>query len=297
MPLIREVRTHIRRSPNQALAATLTMFLTFLVGGVFFLASLASVSILGFFEGKPQITVFFTPKAGQVEADSLKKKLEATGKVASTRFVSKDEALSIYRQQNQNDPLLLEMVTADILPASLEVSATDPKYLEQLAPVIQGSDGVDEVVYQRDVVHSLLAWTNAIRLVGGTLALLLALDSLLIIGTVIAMKVALKRDEIEILTLVGASPWTIRAPFIVEGGTYGAMGAALASLILVVVVLWMRPMLYAFLGMIPVLHALLVNATGPVFLLSAGGFFVGTILLGFVLGAVGSWTALIRYLN
>lgn len=297
MSLIREVRTHIRRSPNQAFAATLTMFLTFLVSGVFFLASVTSVSILGFFEGKPQITVFFTPKAGQAEADALKKKLEASGKVASTRFVSKDEALAIYREQNKNDPLLLEMVTADILPASLEVSATDPQFLSQLAPVIQGSEGVDEVVYQRDVVESLLSWTNAIRIAGGTLALLLVLDSLLIIGTVIAMKVALKRDEIEILTLVGASPWTIRAPFIVEGGTYGAVGAAIASLILVIVVLWLRPFLYAFLGMIPVLHALLGSATSPVFLLSAGGFFVGTILLGFVLGALGSWIALIRYLK
>ena len=297
MPLIREVRTHIRRSPNQALAATLTMFLTFLVGGVFFLASMASVSILGFFEGKPQITVFFTPKAGQVEADALKKKLEATGKVASTKFISKDEALSIYQLQNKNDPLLLEMVTADILPASLEVSATDPQYLSQLTPLIQGSEGVDEVVYQRDVVESLLNWTNAIRLVGGTLALLLAIDSLLIIGTVIAMKVALKRDEIEILTLVGASPWTIRAPFIVEGGTYGAVGAAIASLILIGVIAWMRPLLYGFLGMIPMLHLLFASLVSPVFLLSAFGFFVSTVVLGFILGAVGSWTALIRYLK
>lgn len=297
MPLIREVRTHIRRSPNQAMAATLTMFLTFLVGGVFFLASLTSVSILGFFEGKPEITVFFTPKAGQTEADALKKKLEATGKISSTKFVSQEEALKIYQEQNKNDPLLLEMVTADILPASLEVSATDPKYLEELAPVIKGSDGVDEVVYQRDVVQSLLAWTNAIRLVGGTLAFLLAVDSLLIIGTVIAMKIALKRDEIEILTLVGASPWTIRAPFIVEGGTYGALGAAVAAFILVAVTVWLRPALYGFLGMIPVLHSMLSSVTSTVFLLSAGSFFVGMILLGFILGALGSWTALIRYLK
>lgn len=297
MKIIREVRTHIRRSPNQALAASLTMFLTFLVAGVFFLASLASVSILGYFEGKPQITVFFTAKAGEAEAEELKKKLSATGQVASTHFVSKDDALVIYRDQNKNDPLLLEMVTADILPASLEVSATDPKFLSNIAAVIQGTEGVDEVVYQRDVVNSLLSWTNAIRLIGGTLALLLSIDSLLIIGTVIAMKVALKRDEIEILTLVGASPWAIRAPFIVEGGTYGLVGAGIASLILTGTIVWLRPFLYSFLGVIPVLHALLSNPAGPVFLMSVAGFFAGTVLLGFLLGALGSWIALRRYLK
>lgn len=297
MPVIREVRTHVRRSPYQAIAAALTMFITFLVGGVFFLATLASVSILGYFEGKPQITVFLTQKAGLAEADKLKAKLEATGKVASTHYVSKEDALTIYRQQNQSDPLLLEMVTADILPASLEVSANDPQQLSQLAAVIQGSEGVDEVVYQRDVVDSLLSWTNAIRWVGGFLAVLLMIDSLLIIGTVIAMKIALKRDEIEILTLVGASPWTIRAPFIVEGGFYGVTGAGVASFLLMVAVIWMRPFLYAFLGSIPSLRILLSSATSPLFLGSVAVFWLGNMAVGFCLGALGSSIALRRYLK
>ena len=297
MPVLREVRTHIRRSPNQAMAATLTMFLTFLVAGVFFLATMGSAAILNYFEGKPQITVFFTTNAGKEQADALTQKLEATGKVASTHYVSKEDALNIYKQQNKNDPLLLAMVTADILPASLEISAKDPKDLSSLAAAIKGSDGVDEVVYQRDVVNSLLAWTNAIRLIGGLLATLLAIDSLLIMGTVIAMKVALKRDEIEILMLVGASPWSIRAPFILEGGTYGLFGGALASLILIGVVAWQQHFLYSFLGVIPILHALLTSITSPAFLIASAIFFVGTSALGFLLGAFGSWIALIRYLK
>lgn len=297
MPITREVRTHIRRSPYQAMAATLTMFLTFLVGGVFFLATMASVMVLGYFEGKPQVTVFLTPKAGQAEADNLKAKLEATGKVAGTHYVSKEDALAIYRQQNQNDPLLLEMVTADILPASLEVSATDPQYLSELATVIGGSEGVDEVVYQRDVVDSLLAWTNAIRLVGGTLALLLVVDSLLIIGTVIAMKIAMKRDEIEILTLVGATPWTIRAPFILEGGFYGFIGAAIASVILSGVIAWLQPYLFTFLGSIPTLNGLFTSLTSSAFLIFLAVFLAGNMLLGFCLGALGSSIALRRFLK
>ncbi len=297
MPITRDVRTHIRRSPYQAMAAMLTMFLTFLVGGVFFLATMASIVVLSYFEGKPQVTVFFTPKAGELEADNLKAKLEATGKVLSTHFVSKEAALEIYRQQNQNDPLLLEMVTADILPASLEVSATDPQYLSDIAKVIEGVEGVDEVVYQSDVVDSLLSWTNAIRLVGGVLALLLVIDSLLIIGTVIAMKIALKRDEIEILTLVGASPWTIRAPFVLEGGVYGFSGAAFASLILTGVIVWIRPVLFAFLNSIPTFRTLLADPTATPFLIAASTFLVGNMVIGFLLGALGSSIALRRYLK
>lgn len=297
MRLGKDIKTHIRRSPYQAMAAVLTMFLTFLVGGVFFLATTASVVILQYFESKPQITVFFTTKAGEPEAQALKSKLEATGKVASMNFVTKEQALSIYREQNKSDPLLLEMVTADILPASLEISATDPKELSSLASVIKGGEGIEEVVYQKDVVDSLLSWTNAIRAIGGTLAMLLVLDSLLIIGTVIAMKIALKRDEIEILTLVGATQWAIRAPFIIEGGIYGVLGSGAASLLLTALVLWFRPFLISFLGAIPAISSVLGNPMSTPFFIALAIFLMGNLIIGFLLGAMGSYIALIRYLR
>lgn len=297
MRLGKDIKTHIRRSPYQAMAAVLTMFLTFLVGGIFFLATTSSVVILKYFESKPQITVFFTSKAGEPEAQTLKTKLQATGKVSSMNFVSKEQALTIYREQNKNDPLLLEMVTADILPASLEVSATDPKELSALATVIKGGEGIEEVVYQKDVVDSLLSWTNAIRAIGGILAFMLVLDSLLIIGTVIAMKIALKRDEVEILTLVGATQWAIRAPFIVEGGIYGILGSGAASFLLTGLVLWFRPFLTSFLGAIPAIGLVLGNPMGAPFFIAITVFLVGNLLVGFLLGAIGSYIALIRYLR
>lgn len=288
---------HIRRSPYQAMAAIFTMFLTLLLSGIFFLTTAASVIILQYFEGKPQITVFFAEKAGKDEADILKQTVEATGKVSSTKFISKEDALTIYRQQNKNDPLLLEMVTADILPASLEISTTDPKYLSELEPIIKKADGVEEVVYQKDVVDTLLAWTNAIRLIGGVLAALLAFDAILTVITVISMKIALKKEEIDILRLVGASPWYIRLPFLVEGGLYGAGGALIAWGIITGVLLWSRPFLLAFLGTIPTIGAVLANPLSSVFLLSSLGFLAGLSAIGFLLGSLGSLVATNRYLK
>jgi cell division transport system permease protein len=297
MRLIPSTWTHVRRSPYQALAAILTMFLTFLLGGVFFLASVSSVLVLQFFESKPQITVFFTDKASADDAKTLEKTLDATGKVSSMKYVSKDDALAIYREQNKGDPLLLEMVTADILPASLEVSAKDPTYLGQLSPIIQKAQGVEEVVFQKDVVDTLLSWTNAIRLVGGSLAILLAIDSLLIIMTVVSMKIALKKEEIEILKLIGASPWYIRMPFVMEGGFYGATGAVMAWSIITGLVIWLRPTVVAFLGMIPAIGVVLGSLTEAPFLLAAGGFMGVMLIVGFFLGSVGSLVALGRYLK
>lgn len=288
---------HMRRSPYQALAATLTMFLTFLLTGIFALTTVTSVLILQYFESKPQITVFFADKAGKPEADALTKTLEGTTKVASVKYVSKEDALAIYREQNKNDPLLLEMVTADILPASLEVSATDPNYLKDLEPVIKAAAGVEEVVYQKDVVDTLLSWTNTVRNVGGVLVILLALDSILITMTVIAMKIALKREEVEVLKLVGAHRWYIRSPFLLEGGFYGMIGAFSAWLIISGVLIWLRPFLLSFLGIIPTIKILLTNPLSSVFLLSLFGFLGVLLASGFLLGSVGSLVALSRYLR
>jgi len=288
---------HLRRSPYQALTATIAMFLTFLLGSIFALASLASAVTLKYFESKPQITVFFNDKSGAAEASTLQKTLEATGKTISIKYVSQEEALAIYREQNKNDPLLLEMVTADILPASLEITAANPRNLTELEPLLKNVPGVEEVVYQKDVVDALISWTRAIRWTGATIAFLLALNSLLITLTVISMKIAMKKEELEILNLVGASPWFIRFPFIWEGIIYGLVGATLAWIIVTGLLLWLRPVLLGFLGVIPELQRILASSTGPEFI--SGILIFGGLLaaVGIFLGAFGSMLALARYLK
>ncbi len=189
------------------------------------------------------------------------------------------------------------MVTADILPASLEVSAKDPSDLKDLEPLVKEAAGVQEVVYQRDVIETLLAWTNAIRFVGGILALLLAFNSVLVIMTIITMKIALKKDEIDVLRLVGASPWYIRMPFVMEGGLYGVLGSSVAAAIIVGVLLWIRPFLLTFLGTIPPIHAYLGDPTGTLFIVGTLGYVFILLLASFLLGAIGSLVALSRYLK
>lgn len=288
---------HVRRSPYQAFAAIMTLFLTLLLSGIFFLTTLTSVFILQYFEGKPQITVFFKDTAAKTEIDTLTKTLEDTGKTDAITFVSKDEALAIYKEQNKNDPLLLEMVTADILPASLEITAKDPKYLGELEPLLKSTASVEEVVYQKDVVEGLIMWTNAIRLVFGVLAGLLAADAILIIITVTSMKIAMRREEVEILRLVGASPWYIRWPFIWEGGFYGICGANMAWAVIMGLTLWQREQLLAFLGIIPDINTFLTSPTSSVFLLYSAGFLGLLGMIGFILGSFGSYIAVNRYLK
>jgi cell division transport system permease protein len=279
---------HVRRSPYQSLAAILIMVVTFLTISVFSLLIVGSHQIISYFESKPQVTAFFKDEAKKEDIDSLRSQLEATGKVATIKYVSKDQALAIYKEQNKNDPLLLELVTADILPASLEISTYNIDDLGQIANTLKPLPIVQEVVYQKDVVTTLESWTTAVRRIGLALIIILAGVSMFIMTTIIGIKIAQKREEIEIMRLIGATNWYISWPFLYEGMLYGILGAGIGWFISTVGLLSLMPTLQSFLQGIPIFP---IN---PVFLLVQ---LIGEILLAIFLGMVSSMLAVRRYVS
>jgi cell division transport system permease protein len=295
------LRTRLRRTPYQVIASICMIFITLFVMGIFLLLAASSSAVLSYFESKPQLTVFFKDDKDKPSIDAIVEKLKTTDKLASFQYISKDQALAIYKEQNKNDPLLLEMVTADILPASLEITAKSPNYLSDLAVMVKDEKGIDEVVFQKDVVDTLVSWTSLIRKVGIIFILLLMLATFFILLTSIGMKIALKKDEIEILQLVGATSFYIKRPFLYEGISYGLVGAFLASLILTVIILYLQPFIYSFLRGIPTLTLFSyqnysVNIWPPslVFYILLWGILLFS---GFFIGLIGSLFAVSRYIK
>jgi cell division transport system permease protein len=291
----------LRRTPYQVIAAVCMIFITLFVVGIFLLLAASSSAILSYFESKPQLTIFFQDDKDKVAIDSIVEKLRGTGKMASFQYISKDQALAIYREQNKNDPLLLEMVTADILPASLEITATSPQYLGDLATFVKDEKGIDEVVFQKDVVDTLVSWTSTVRKVGIVFVVLLLMATFFILLTSIGMKIAFKKDEIEILQLVGATSFYIKRPFIVEGISYGLSGAFLASTILTILILYLQPFITSFLRGIPDLSLFSYqNVTVTIWPPSLSFYLLlwGALLgCGFLIGLIGSLFAVSRYIR
>jgi len=288
MAHLRTTWRHVRRSPYQALAAILITTLTFFVISIFTILILGSSEIINYFESKPQVTAFFKDEAKQENIEALKKQLESSEKVATIKFVSKQDALKIYREQNKNDPLLLELVTAEILPASLEISATKIDYLADLSESLKNSPIVSEVIFQRDVVSTLTDWTTAIRRIGVALVFVLALVSIFITMTIIGIKISQKKEEIEIMRLIGATYWYIRWPFIFEGIFYGVISAFFGWAFSSAALWYATPFLSSFLKGIPILPV------SPIFLLEMLGV---NLLIAVFLGMFASFLAVFRYLK
>ena len=207
---------------------------------------------------------------------------------SSIKFVSKKEALEIYRQQNKDDPLLLDLVTADILPASLEISAVRIEDLSGISDLLKSSPIVEEVIFQKDIVSTLVSWTNAARRIGIALIVVLSLVSIFIMITIIGIKISHRKEDIEIMKLIGASDWYIRWPFIFEGIFYGIIGALIGWGIASLSLWYSAPFLSSFLKGIPLFPVSIV------FLLVVLG---GELIFAIILGFLSSFLAVLRYLK
>lgn len=269
----------IRRSPYQAMAAGLILFLTFFIGYSLVFFMLGSHKLLQYFESRPQVTAFFKQTTSKETLEKYQQDFKNDSLVKDVKYVSQDEALEIYKQQSGNDPTLLELVTADILPPSLEVSTNKLEDLAPIAEKLSQLEGIDEVVYQKDVVDSLRYWTNLLRQIGiGVLAVFLT-TSLLVILVITSIRIASKKGEIRILRLMGATKWYIQLPFILEGVFYGLIGSTLAWAGVYISLLYATPTVQQFFGevsLLPVPPEVLATT------LAAG------VCAGIILGAVAS---------
>ena len=279
---------HIRRSPYQALAAIFIMLLTFIVITAFGFITVGSQIVINYFESKPQVTAFFQNTATTSQIKALEQQLKATGNVSKLKFVSQQQAFNIYKAQNKNDPLLLELVTPDILPASLEISANNISDLPSLASFVKRSSIVEQVVYQQDIVSTLVSWTDALRKIGIVLIITLILVSLFIMATIIGIKVSQKKEDIEIMKLIGATNLYIAWPFVMEGIFYSLIGAVLGWAITTGVLFYATPYMMSFLKGIPVL---------PVNLYFLFALLGVEIILALLLGLYSSLIAVYRYLK
>ena len=278
----------ITRNPYNAFAAIFVMFLTFFISGLVVLVTVSSNQVLGFFESRPQVTAFLKDGTTSEKIKEIQDRLNKTEIVSKTTYISKEEALEIYKARFSSEPLLTEFVTAEILPASIEVSTYKLADLSSVAEILKSDSAVDEVIFERDIVETLQAWVKAIRNIGTAVVVFLVITSFLITLIVVGLNISLHKDEIEIMKLVGAGAWYVRTPFIFEGVFYGLFSALLASLVLLGLFLWMLPVLQSTFVDIPIFHNK-VQTFGLVL--------AGEVLVGSVIGIVGSLVATRKYLN
>jgi cell division transport system permease protein len=240
--------------------------------------------------GGVQMVVYLDEGVGPERATQIARALSGVPAIERVDYVPPDQALARLEGSLGDRRGLLDGVEVGYLPASLEITlAAGAREVAAVSPLVdklRATPGVEEVEILGDWVARVAALDRALRLAALALALIVGVACVYVIAGTIKLGVYARREEIEVLKLVGATDRFVTGPLVVEGALQGALGAGCA-----LGLLWAAFRLGA-----PTLEAALAGAVGPITLSFLPAAHLGLVVAaGAILGLLGSWVAIGRY--
>ena len=230
--LCRRVLRNIRQSPvlcsaaigTVAVALTILTFFALIVINVQLLAAHWSedIQVVAYLDNAPQPT----------RLNNWRKLIENMPEVARVSYVDQEEAMRRFSKRLGPDSDLLEGFGPEILPASLEISFKaehrSRKAAEAVVARLKQNPDFSEFSYGQDWLERFESFLDMLRIGGGVLGAFLLFAALFIVSNTIKLTLYARRDELEIMSLVGATSLFIKTPFLLEGALHGAIGAVIA---------------------------------------------------------------------
>jgi cell division transport system permease protein len=219
---------NFRRNLGVSLAGVFTMgLILFLVGGALLFTHSVNNVLQSQQQKASRIKIYLSDSASLASIMDFQTRLQGDPRVISVTFENKDQAA----KEAAQDPDIQQALNAlgsNPLPASLNLNVRQLTDLAQFDSMARNTPIVDKTTatdYNPDVIGKLHTLINVIQLVGGIIALILLVISIVIIMNTIRTAVYARRTEIEIMKLVGATDWFVRWPFILEGVIGGVLAA------------------------------------------------------------------------
>jgi len=279
------------------MTVTLTIVLFSLVANATFSNTIAQIT------DKINISVYLDDSDTTAQVQTLETQLRQQPNVKKVTYVSKEQALAEYKAENAGNTQLLQAIgeTNNPLPASVQIDPVDTNKIQSIKNFLDEpaniklqdpQAGTSYSGDRKEAIDKISHATSIIREAGIFAVIVFALISVLIIFNTLRMAIFNRRDEIGIMRLLGANPWFIRGPFVVESMLYGIISAALSVLIIDVL----------FAGSASALQA---SSLGLLDIGYANSFFKGhfwllltlQLVLGMLIGAASSVIATQRYLK
>ena len=231
-----------RSSPGVNLLATLTLAATLALAGLVLLVLANLGRQLEIQREDVRVHVYLREDVGPEARAALTTELAGQPGVASVQFVGKDEALRRYREWAGDLAALSDELETNPLPESLELRLLSGPEVERqgeaILAAVRGNPAVEDVRFDREWLARLEALLSLARLGGSGLALAVFGAVIFVMASVLRLAVYARREEIDIMLLVGATPAFVRGPFLVAGVAQGVLAAAAALVIVEGTRLW-----------------------------------------------------------
>jgi cell division transport system permease protein len=299
MRILRAGSQNFMRNLWLSTAATAVMTITLTVVVISVISNTALTSTIKNVTDKIDISIFLADSVTPEQRDGFKRQLETDPNVKSITYKSKEEALADYRRKNSGDKKLLEAINAtdNPLPASFQIKTYDQKKLDALTAVVNRPENkalLDPTAppsytgNRKTTIDRIVSFSNFFKTAGLVMSVLFLIISTLIIFNTIRMAIFTRRDEIEIMKLIGATKWFIRGPFLFEAALYGIIAAIIATALSYTLLLSGGPKLSNY---IDVASTIDFFRSYPVLVV------LGEVVIGIVIGGFSSLLAMSRYLK
>ena len=236
--LFGEALRDLRRAGRVAVAAILLITLSLAALGGFWLVSANVGQAAAHWRDRVRIIVYLKREPSADDAHALVERVLAMPGVGAVRYVSKSEALGTLKQVLGKDASVAEQLPANPLPASLEVTltaeGTTPEGARGLIARLSGLSEADEVGGGIDWIERLARGQRLLEVIGLGVGAVLAMAAILTVTTATTLVLHARRQELEIMRLVGAPELVVRLPLLLQGMLQALVGAVMAIWVLIV---------------------------------------------------------------
>lgn len=226
---------NILRNKMFSLASIATMAACIFMFGLFYIIITNFNSTVHSIEEGVSVTVFFEPELSEEEIDDIGQKIRKRAEVSKSEYVSAEEAWDDYKKVYfEGREELAEGFTENPLAnsAHYQVYLNDVSMQDSLVWYLESIPGVREVKESAQVANTLTDFNKLVGYVSGGIILILLCVAIFLISNTVTVGITVRKEEIAIMKLIGATDYLVRAPFIVEGVVIGLIGAALPLLLL-----------------------------------------------------------------
>lgn len=217
------------------MAVTLTIILFSIIASATFNNSITQLT------NKLDVSVYLIDSITKPQLDSFLSQIQHLPNVKHATYFTKDQDLAAYKIQNANNTNLLQAIieTGNVVPAKIQIQPIDPNKIQEIKDFLDKpqnvalEDSQSPTSYSGDekaAIDKIAHATGIIREAGIAAVVVFAFISVLIIFNTIRMAIFNRRDEIQIMRLLGATTWYIRGPFVVESVLYGLLSAVVSVL-------------------------------------------------------------------
>jgi len=279
--LVSEALRDLRRAGRVGLAAILLITLSLGALGCFWLLSLNLGRAVTQWRERLRVVAYLREEPKPAAVEDLVARVQALGGIQRVRYVSRAEALALLKRSLGPQAGVVEQLPRNPLPASLELTPDEetatPEGTRALVQRLSALPEVEEVQGGAEWVESLAQWQRLFQLTGLGVGAVLALAAILTVTTATTLVLHVRRDEMEIMRLVGATETVIRLPLLLQGMAQGLLGAVVALVGLEGAYILLAPRVEPLLTLTLGLGRAVFLSTPQVALLLAGGAMLGAL--------------------